>query len=307
MHLSGLRLLVPLLTPENHLDVLQTAACKSKREIEELVASLSPRPLAPTLIRKVPIQARLAAQPQVAVQPQLTVEPQVRESQAPAGENRTPAGVAIVLNPGKPTSRMAPLTEDAFKFQFTGSRALRDKVREAQELLRHRVPSGDVATLTEMAYDLLIAQVKKERFAIGRKARQQKPSSKEGSASRHIPDDIKRAVYARDDGQCTFTDETGRRCAEKGSIEYDHTDGFALTRAHSIERIRLLCRAHNQHAADRLFGREFMDRARARTNPTCSGPKFHRRARELFWNEFQRATRNLFQTKFAGPTSVTWR
>jgi hypothetical protein len=167
---------------------------------------------------------------------------------------------------------MAPLTEDAFKFQFTGSRALRDKVRQAQELLRHRVPSGDVATLTEMAYDALIAQVKKDRFAVGRKARQQKPSSKEGPPSRHIPDEIKRAVYERDGGQCTFTDETGRRCAEKGYIEYDHVDGFAVTHAHSIERIRLFCRAHNQHAANKLFGREFMERARATNTATCSGP-----------------------------------
>jgi hypothetical protein len=167
---------------------------------------------------------------------------------------------------------VAPLSEDAFKFQFTGSRALRDKVRRAQELLRHRVPTGDVATITEMAYDLLIAQVKKERFAVGRKARQQKPSRKEAPASRHIPDDMKRAVYERDGGQCTFTDEAGRRCAEKGYIEYEHVDGFALTRVHSLETIRLLCRAHNQHAADKLFGREFMDCARAKDRATCSGP-----------------------------------
>jgi 5-methylcytosine-specific restriction endonuclease McrA len=130
-----------------------------------------------------------------------------------------------------------------------------------------------VATLTEMAFDLLIEHVKKERFAVGRKGRQRTAARPEEKASsRHIPDDIKRKVYERDGGKCTFTDETGRRCAEKGSIEYDHVDGFALTHAHSIEKIRLLCRAHNQHAADKLFGREFMDRARARSRPSSSRP-----------------------------------
>jgi hypothetical protein len=31
---------------------------------------------------------------------------------------------------------------------------------------------------------------------------------------------------------------------------------------HDVDRIRLLCRAHNQHAADQLYGRVFMERLR---------------------------------------------
>src|SRR5207248_4179380 len=42
-----------------------------------------------------------------------------------------------------------------------------------QDLLRHRVPDGDLATIVEKAVDLLIEEVKKERFATGRKSRQQ--------------------------------------------------------------------------------------------------------------------------------------
>jgi len=43
VHLAGLRLLVPHLTLENHGKVLEQAAGKSKRDIEELVARLSPQ------------------------------------------------------------------------------------------------------------------------------------------------------------------------------------------------------------------------------------------------------------------------
>jgi hypothetical protein len=32
---------------------------------------------------------------------------------------------------------------------------------------------------------------------------------------------------------------------------------------HAVDRIRLLCRAHNQHAADRTYGRAFMERMRS--------------------------------------------
>ena len=41
-----------------------------------------------------------------------------------------------------------------------------DKLRQAQGLLRHRVPHGDLAAVLERALDLLIEDVKKERFAV---------------------------------------------------------------------------------------------------------------------------------------------
>src|SRR5438067_2648021 len=54
VHLSGLRVLVPHLNAENHQRVLAQAAGKSKREIEELAAALSPQPPAPDIVRKLP-------------------------------------------------------------------------------------------------------------------------------------------------------------------------------------------------------------------------------------------------------------
>src|SRR5438105_4543288 len=54
VHLAGLRLLAPHLTAENQDEVLAAAAGKSKREIEELVARLSPQPPVPTVVRKLP-------------------------------------------------------------------------------------------------------------------------------------------------------------------------------------------------------------------------------------------------------------
>ena len=44
-------LLAPQLTTENQRDVLAEAAGKSKRQIEELVARLSPQPPVPTVVR----------------------------------------------------------------------------------------------------------------------------------------------------------------------------------------------------------------------------------------------------------------
>ena len=275
VHLTGVRLLVPHLTPENHREVLAQAAGKAKGEIEELVVTLAPRPVVPDQIRKVPAQAGPGVEPGApqstvpSTEPMFSAQPAAnQDTVSPNGDLHVRSSAAARQKPAP--SAITPLAQDAFKIQFTGSRALRDKLREAQAILRHRVPNGDLASIVEMALDALITQVKKERFAIGSKPRQRKSPTADEATTRHIPDDIRRAVFARDGGRCTFTDETGRRCNEKNALEFDHIDGFALARSHSMDRIRLLCRAHNQHVAEKLYGRKFMERARAASTSTRS-------------------------------------
>ncbi len=60
LHLSAIARLAPLLTADNRDAVLARATHRSKREILELVADLSPRPDAPTSIRKLPDSERTA-------------------------------------------------------------------------------------------------------------------------------------------------------------------------------------------------------------------------------------------------------
>jgi hypothetical protein len=223
---------VPHLTEENHEEVLAHAAGRSKREIEELAARLAPQPPVPDMVRKVPERAAIVALP---------------EAPAPMP---SPANRPVV----------APLSAETFKIQFTGSREVRDKLRQAQDLLRHRVPSGDLAVVFEKALDALISNLLKERFAVGRKPRREPVAI--SSASPHIPDPIKRAVFERDGGRCAFIGEDGRRCPETGGLEFDHLDGWAQTHVHDVDRIRLACRSHNQHAAEQLYGRVFMERLR---------------------------------------------
>jgi hypothetical protein len=64
LHLSGAGLIAPHLTSENRASVLARAAHRSKRQIEELVAELAPRPEVPATIRKLPeCRASTAAPP----------------------------------------------------------------------------------------------------------------------------------------------------------------------------------------------------------------------------------------------------
>ena len=269
VHLAGLRLLAPHLTAENQEKVLAEAAGKTKRQIEEMVARLSPKPAVPSIVRKLPGRPDLV--PEAA--------PAFSFGAAEPGATPVPSPAPVFAPPPAPPPRrderrsvVEPLAEDTFKFQFTGSRACHEKFRQLQDLLRHRIPNGDLATVFETALDVAIEQVKKERFATGRKARQAPAEGAEASSSRHIPDAIKREVFERDGGRCTFSDEHGSRCAETGALEFDHLDGFARTRLHRADRIRLLCRAHNQHVAEQMYGRAFMERARASADRVAAGP-----------------------------------
>jgi len=56
-------------------------------------------------------------------------------------------------------------------------------------------------------------------------------------------------------------------------LEVDHVEGFARTGRHEVDGLRLLCRAHNQHAAEQMYGRAFMEEARAnrKARSTCPG------------------------------------
>ena len=196
--------------------MLARAAGKSKREVEELVAHLAPKPPVAAVIRKVaPILA------------------------APAGA--LPKAVAPAPPP-RPLVR--PLAEDSWKVQFTASNLFRNKLRIAQDLLRYSVPNGDLAAI-----------------ASGCKPRT--PAATKPVETRHVPAAIRREVYERDGGRCTFVDEGGRRCAETGFLELDHVEGFACTHTHAADAMRLLCRAHNQHFAEIVYGQAKMEACRA--------------------------------------------
>src|SRR2546422_9317819 len=54
VHLAGLRLLAPHLTAENQEKLLAEATGKSTRQIEALVARISPQTPVPTVVRKLP-------------------------------------------------------------------------------------------------------------------------------------------------------------------------------------------------------------------------------------------------------------
>ena len=76
--------------------------------------------------------------------------------------------------------------------------------------------------------------------------------------SRHIPNAVRRQVWARDGGRCCFRGADNLRCEAHSLLEFHHVVPFARAGGHTADNIVLLCRAHNALFAERDYGRAFM-------------------------------------------------
>ena len=146
---------------------------------------------------------------------------------------------------------VAPLAPDRYEFRFTGRAATREKLRYAQDLLRHALPSGDMGEIFDRALDVLIEKLEREKFAATEKERAARPT---GRYSRHIPARIRRAVWKRDGGRCAFVGDRGRRCDARSPLEFHHIRPDAASGPPTVGNISLRCAAHNRYEATVYFG-----------------------------------------------------
>jgi hypothetical protein len=222
LHLAGVCLLAPHLTDENHRNLIAAAKHQSKRAIEVMLARLNPRNPVASVIRKLPTPRSMSATP-----PPL---------HPVAGERSS-----------SQRSSVTPLSESHYRIHFTANSALHEKLCRARDLLRHQIPSGDPAAIIDRALTVLLNELTRKKLAATSSPRESRPLT---SDSRHIPAGVKRQVFARDGGRCTFVGPDGRRCAERGFLEFHHIRPFGKGGKSTTANIALLCRAHNQHQAE---------------------------------------------------------
>jgi len=245
LHLSAVCLLAPHLTRANFGELVAAATHRRKAEIERL---LFDRFAAAELIAA----TRAAAPGELA-------------------PGQVAPGTSTALAPGQvPAAGPPPAMTRPLRLDLTP--ATRDKLRRAQELLGYAVPSGDPAEVIDRALDALIAQLEGRKSAATVRPRRPRVAR----APRTVPARVRRAVWMRDGGRCAFVAPDGHRCTTRARLEFDHVDPVARGGRPEVDRMRLLCRAHNQYEAERLFGAKFMAARRAqaseRPRPDRSGP-----------------------------------
>jgi 5-methylcytosine-specific restriction endonuclease McrA len=272
--LTAVGLLAPHLTAENHRELFEAARRKSKREIELLVARLRPQPDVASTVRKLPAPTPPEAPP-------------ARLAGLSTDVTSAPSAPSVVSLPPRPV--VVPLAPERYKVQFTVSRETYEKLRRAQDLLRHAIPNGDPSAIFDRALTVLLQEAARTKLASTERPRAARTAA--ASASRHIPAAERREVWTRDGGQCAFVG-TGRRCTETGFLEFHHVVPYAAGGQALAENLELRCRAHNAFEAERYFGAPLFVRETrgmgwisansVRTDDVRRNPLF---ARFLRWNE----------------------
>jgi hypothetical protein len=254
LHLTGLCLLAPHLTADNVDELVAAASHRRKSEIEVLLAQrvVSPDATRGEFSQLAPAQVEAAGPGSAALLSAAELAPgQVGET-AP-GVSRP----ALELAPAQVEAPPEPPPDPAVRYALyvTIDRDTHDKLRHAQALLSHALPSGDVAQVLDRALDALIGQLEKRKVGA---ATSPAGSPRASARRRHVPAHVRRAVWERDQGRCTFVGENGHRCEARRFLEFDHVDPVARGGRATVAGMRLRCRTHNQLEAERAFGAAFI-------------------------------------------------
>jgi 5-methylcytosine-specific restriction endonuclease McrA len=267
LNLTAVLLLTPYLTQKTANELLAEAANKSKSEVELLLAERFPRLDLPTLIQAIAApgapdelpawsdesnDAQLALERVGGLALQQVTECAVPSTMQPAPERVISPAPKTASEPSR--ARLAPLSPGRFALQVMVDQETYDQLRYAQSLLGHAVPSGDVATVLKRSLEIAVEQLERQKFA---KCARSRPRRSHANG-RYVPAEIRRMVWQRDGGQCTFVSEKGKRCEARDRLEFDHADPIARGGQTAADRMRLRCRAHNQYSAECTFGAGFM-------------------------------------------------
>ena len=253
---TAVRLLAPHLTPDNHQGVLQSARGKRKAEVEEIVARLSPRAEVPASVRRLPAPVVSSPVVPAPVCPRTAARTGGRRAGGTCGR-RHPAAASTAAPrfqpPKKGPAAVQPLAPERYRLQLTIGAQTLQKLRLAQDLLRHAIPSGDEAAILDRALTALLEDIAKKKFAATLNPRAARPTA---PGSRHIPAEVKRAVWLRDLARCAFVGTNGRRCTEHGFLEFHHVKPYAAGGEANFPNIQLRCRRHNDYEARVFFARD---------------------------------------------------
>jgi len=174
----------------------------------------------------------------------------------------------------RPRGQIVPLAPRRYKIEITVDQQTHDNLRMLQDLLGHQPSDADPAIIVSRALDRLLAYTLKKKAAVTGQTHPGDRRSNDRRSDRRtrtIPAAIRREVWRRDSGRCTFVDEQGHRCRGTRCMEYHHEKPYGKGGQHETDNIALRCRAHNQYQADLDFGIDFMRGKRGSNSQHSAG------------------------------------
>jgi 5-methylcytosine-specific restriction endonuclease McrA len=149
-----------------------------------------------------------------------------------------------------------PLTPNLQPLHMTVSKQFIDMLDAARKGQGHAQPGASAEKVIEAALDLLLAQQAKRRGVVKRPQKNPRPAKNDS----HIPAAVRREVWSRDEGKCTWPLDSGGTCGSTLRLEIDHVVPRGRGGASTADGCRLRCKSHNQLAARQVYGDDWMDR-----------------------------------------------
>jgi hypothetical protein len=172
IHLTGILLLAPHLTDDNHRELLARARYRTKREIEKLVAEVAPRHDVLARIEPLHVAARPSADHATMMAALCGL---VRNLPAGNGRGEAPVGalaeIELADESWLPSSSSLQEAEPAparamhYRVQFTADETYMSLLEEARDLLAHVNPTRDFVEVQRRALEVLVAQLRKRKHA----------------------------------------------------------------------------------------------------------------------------------------------
>jgi len=251
-----------VLTRENLPELVAQAAYLSDAETAHLVATLRPRPPPREGIRRISAPASPRKLAPAAPEP----APAAFVLEAPVAPVPVPA----------PRAELEPCSSDLFSLRVDMDSEFKADLERLRAVRRHVHRTGNLSAILHEAvkrslehYGRKLGAVEPSRTVAPRQREDGAPPPSGGRPA--IPMWMKRAVWKRDGGQCTFCSKVGARCEEREGLEVDHIEPWALGGPTTVANLRLRCIPHNGYAAEAVFGRVFMLERRGRLAPKSQG------------------------------------
>jgi hypothetical protein len=262
--LSSVCELARVVTKENVGEVLPRFFGLSRREAEVVAASIRPAAVIPE--REVVTAVRT---PVLAPELEVALQTAVVE---PTGDALHPGEVPLVLTPtpaARPPDSEEPLSADLSRFHLTVSREFMETLAKTRDALSHSHPGASTEEILTACMQLMLDRKAREKGLVEKPLKTPRPSR-----PGHIPAHVRREVMRRSGGRCEFVLENGERCNSTWQVEVDHIEPRALGGPATVANTRACCKAHNQLAARRVFGDDWMDRfTRAGRKAAAPRPK----------------------------------
>jgi hypothetical protein len=247
LNLTTLTKLRGVLKAENCADLLAQAAGKSEKEIEQLVASLAPRPAQADLIVRMPTP---------------TPDPPAATSNSEAAPSVPPPLTAAPEKKSEPPpDRVEPTSAKQHRMHVTVSQEFVDDLKKVSDLLAHKLPGGGLEEVLHECVRLAIGVIEKRRRGSEKPRATNAEPKTDGD---YVPAAVRREVWRRDGGRCAFVGADGRRCGSRRRIEIHHVQPRARGGPSTVDNCEIRCSDHNHYAAELDFGREWMARASGR-------------------------------------------